>query len=47
MIVQDVPMEIESNLIVFLIKRVDAFVWEHDDMTGIRQKVIEPDSMMI
>ena len=37
---QDVPPEVEANLIDFLTDRLDAFAWEHEDITGISQDVM-------
>lgn len=32
--------QIEANLVEFLTTRLDAFVWEHGDITGISSDVI-------
>ena len=37
---QDVPPEVEANLIEFLTDRLDAFAWEHEDITGISRDVM-------
>lgn len=36
----DVSPEIETNLIEFLTERIDAFAWEHDDITCISTDVM-------
>ncbi|XP_074378137.1 uncharacterized protein LOC141719655 [Apium graveolens] len=37
---KDLSQKIEANLVNFLTTRLDAFVWEHDDITGIDLTVI-------
>ena len=37
---QDVPPEVEANLIEFLTDHLDAFAWEHEDITGISRDVM-------
>ncbi|XP_074347614.1 uncharacterized protein LOC141686480 [Apium graveolens] len=40
LIVEDLSPTIEANLVNFLPTRLDAFAWEHDDITGIDPNVI-------
>ena len=37
---QDVPPEVEANLIELLMDRLDVFAWEHEDITGISWDVM-------
>ena len=37
---QDVPPEVEANLIEFLTDRLDAFAWEHEDIPWISRDVM-------
>ena len=40
LVCQDVPPEVEANLIEFLMDRLDAFAWEHEDITGMSRDVM-------
>ena len=37
---EDLPSTLEANLVEFLTSRLDAFAWEHGDITGISPDVI-------
>lgn len=37
---EDLSLNIEANLVEFLTTRLNAFAWEHDDITGISPHVI-------
>ena len=37
---EDLSPNVEANLVEFLATRLDAFAWEHEDITGISADVI-------